>query len=159
MELDQKIRDFANPTKASQEFDMPPLPESMKTWVRSHYQDLSESDPIACYHDRHPDFVDIVLLFLHRAYFAQAMMENPTNPLAGPHGQSVSAAYSSACAVLEDTRIQYLKQPMLCARIWRIWTFAFTAAVSFLAEPIGYPLTLCTGSSRHDSYTRQTDEA
>ncbi len=70
-----------------------------------------------------------VLLFLHRGFFTQAMTEHPSNPLLSPYRKSVIAAYQSACAVLEDTRVQYQKKPLLCARIWRIWSFAFSAAV------------------------------
>lgn len=70
-----------------------------------------------------------VLLHLHRAYFAQAMTEYPADPIGCPYGKSVVAAYTSACVVLEDTRAQFLKKPLLCARIWQIWTFTFAAAV------------------------------
>lgn len=73
-----------------------------------------------------------VLLFLHRAYFAQAMMEHGDNPLSSPYSQSVVAAYSSACVVLQDTKDQFLKKPFLCARIWRIWSFTFSAAVRMI---------------------------
>lgn len=71
-----------------------------------------------------------VLLFLHRGFFAQAMSDDPVNPLRSPYSPSVLAAYSSACTVLDDTRSQFLKKPLLCARVWRIWSFAFSAAVS-----------------------------
>ncbi|KAF9034692.1 hypothetical protein BDZ89DRAFT_1062420 [Hymenopellis radicata] len=91
LELDQKVRDFglANPTNPTIE-DTTAL--SMRNFVRSHYKEL-------------------ILLYLHRAFFTQAMTEYPADPC------------QSACIVLEDTR------PALCARIWRIWSLAFTAAV------------------------------
>ncbi|TFK31500.1 hypothetical protein BDQ12DRAFT_618804 [Crucibulum laeve] len=110
LELDRQIRTIANPQTddANDENDRTAI--SMRTFVRSHYQDL-------------------MLLFLHRAYFAQAMAEHPANPLNSPYGQSVFAAYSSACHVLRDTREQFMKKPLLCSRIWRMWTFSFTAAV------------------------------
>jgi hypothetical protein len=75
-----------------------------------------------------------VLLFLHRGFFAQAMSENPLNPLQATCGQSVLAAYSSACVVLEDTKMQYFKKPLLCARVWRIWSLAFSAAVGQFSD-------------------------
>ncbi|KAF9530528.1 hypothetical protein CPB83DRAFT_850478 [Crepidotus variabilis] len=110
MELDGKIRNLVVPTQdmlATQE-DRTAI--SMRTFVRSHYQEL-------------------MLMFLHRAHFAQAMLENPENPLKGPHSQSVHAAYSSACVVLRDTREQFSKNPSLTSRIWMVWSFAFTATV------------------------------
>ncbi|KAF8958939.1 hypothetical protein BDZ97DRAFT_1428180 [Flammula alnicola] len=110
MELDRKIRDLALPRADVLQNHTDRTAISMRTFVRSHYQEL-------------------MLLFLHRAYFAQAMTEHPDNPLSSPCSQSVTAAYSSACIVLQDTRAQFLKKPLLCARVWRIWSFTFSAAV------------------------------
>ncbi|KAF8180107.1 hypothetical protein BJ912DRAFT_855397 [Pholiota molesta] len=110
MDLDRKIRELALPRADSLQSNADRTAISMRTFVRSHYQEL-------------------MLLFLHRAYFAQAMTEYGDNPLSSPYSQSVTAAYSSACVVLQDTKAQFLKKPFLCARIWRIWTFTFSAAV------------------------------
>ncbi|KAK7461100.1 hypothetical protein VKT23_009029 [Stygiomarasmius scandens] len=111
MDLDSKIRNFTTVPKAG---SSGPVDErtalSMRTFVRSHYQAL-------------------MLMYLHRAYFTQAMTEYPSNPLLSPYRKSVIAAYESACSVLDDTRVQFAKKPDLCARVWRIWSFAFTAAV------------------------------
>ncbi|CAA7269897.1 unnamed protein product [Cyclocybe aegerita] len=70
MELDQKIRDFVPPRPDSSVNQTSRTAMSMRTFVRSHYQDL-------------------MLLFLHRPYFAQAMTEYPDNPLSSPYSQSV----------------------------------------------------------------------
>ncbi|KAF8830284.1 hypothetical protein HHX47_DHR2000523 [Lentinula edodes] len=58
------------------------------------------------------------------------MTEHAANPLISPYGKSVLTAYHAACAVLDDTRIQYQKKPLLVCRVWQIWSFAFSAAVS-----------------------------
>ncbi|KAF9467158.1 hypothetical protein BDZ94DRAFT_1305645 [Collybia nuda] len=108
LDLDRQIRNFTLPQSDDPLDDRTAI--SMRIFVRSHYQDL-------------------LLLFLHRGFFAQAMSENPRNPLEATCGQSVLAAYSSACVVLEDTKMQFLKKPLLCARVWRIWSLAFSAAV------------------------------
>ncbi|KDR74952.1 hypothetical protein GALMADRAFT_249900 [Galerina marginata CBS 339.88] len=110
VELDRKIRDLALPKADASQSRTDRTAISMRIFVRSHYQDL-------------------MLMFLHRAHFAQAMTEYPNNPLHSPYSQSVSAAYSSACSVLQDTRAQFIKKPLLCARIWRMWSLAFSAAV------------------------------
>ena len=126
LELDRKIRSFASVASASDDQnDNTAL--SMRTFVRSHYQDLSKliTAFISC-----PLMVPrLVLLFLHRGFFAQAMAENTDNPLRTTYGESVTAAYQSTCVVLEDTRVQFMKKPTLCARVWRIWSLAFSAAV------------------------------
>ncbi|KAF8077997.1 hypothetical protein FPV67DRAFT_1557423 [Lyophyllum atratum] len=102
LELDRKIRDFVKSTEVDKSKDSRTA-TSMAAFARSHYQDLR--------------------------FFAQAMTENPVDPLQSPYGQSVLAAYSSACVVLKDTRSQYFEKPLLCARIWRIWSLAFSATI------------------------------
>ena len=106
---------------------------SMREFVRSHYQDLSELEELiflnACFADQNFTFCLTVLLFLHRAHFAQAMTESPVNPLKSPYAHSVTAAYASACGVLRSTRDQAEKNLALCSRVWRIWSFTFSAAV------------------------------
>ncbi|KAF9557805.1 hypothetical protein CPC08DRAFT_668314 [Agrocybe pediades] len=108
--MDQKIRNFVPSMKDSPEREGDRTAISMRTFVRSHYQDL-------------------MLLALHRAHFAQVMMEHSDNLTESQYYQSVTAAYSSACTVLRDTRAQFRKKPLLCSRIWRIWSFTFSAAV------------------------------
>jgi hypothetical protein len=72
-------------------------------------------------------------LFLHRGFFAQALTDNPTNPLQSAHSQSFVTAYKCACAVLDVTRNHYVQRPRLVARVWRIWSNAFVAAVGHFA--------------------------
>ncbi|KAK1227718.1 hypothetical protein PQX77_009269 [Marasmius sp. AFHP31] len=109
LELEQKIRQFVTPP-ADAQAQSEGTAQSMRRFVRSHYQDL-------------------MLLYLHRAFFLQAMTDYPENPLLSPYGKSVTTAYHSACVILDDTRSQYTKTPLLTARVWRIWSFAFAAAV------------------------------
>jgi hypothetical protein len=73
------------------------------------------------------------LMFLHRGFFAQALTDNPTNPLQSAHSQSFVTAYKCACAVLDVTRNHYIQSPRLVARVWRIWSNAFVAAVGHFA--------------------------
>lgn len=72
----------------------------------------------------------IALLYLHRGFFAQALIDNPTNPQQSVHGQSFITAYKCACAVLDSTEDHYAQQPLLITRVWRVWSNAFSASVS-----------------------------
>ncbi|KAJ7704352.1 hypothetical protein B0H17DRAFT_921443 [Mycena rosella] len=107
LHLDRRIRNYTQPTATPSDER---TAVSMKNFVRSHYRDL-------------------MLLFLHRAFFAQVMIENAADPLKSPYAHSVLAAYQAACNVLDDTFDQYNKKPLLVPRIWRIWSLAFSAAV------------------------------
>ncbi|KAF7974586.1 hypothetical protein HWV62_11856 [Athelia sp. TMB] len=107
LDLDKRIREFHIPVKdqggAGGE-------NSMQVFVRSHYSELT-------------------LLFLHRGFFAQALTDNPRNPIMSAHGQSFISAYKAACAVLDSTRAQYAHEPGVIARVWRVWSYAFSATV------------------------------
>ncbi|KAG6906781.1 hypothetical protein DXG01_012146 [Tephrocybe rancida] len=109
LELDHKIRAFVKTADVDTSSD-PRTATSMAAFARSHYQAL-------------------LLMFLHRGSFAQAMSDNAIDPLQSPYHASVLAAYTSACLILEDTRSQYFKRPHLVSRVWRIWSLAFSASV------------------------------
>ncbi|KNZ81115.1 hypothetical protein J132_03107 [Termitomyces sp. J132] len=111
LKLDQEIR----ATVKVHEIDISSTSDdrtatSMAVYVRSHYQAL-------------------LLMFLHRGFFAQAMSDSALDLSQSPHGESVFTAYSSACVILADTKSQYYKRPNLISRIWRVWSLAFSAAV------------------------------
>ncbi|KAF8802362.1 hypothetical protein BYT27DRAFT_7173121 [Phlegmacium glaucopus] len=110
MDLDQKIRELSLPNSDTIQSHEDQRAISMRIFAQSHHQEL-------------------MLLFLHRAYFAEAMTENPDNPMNSPYSQSITAAYSSACVVLQDSKTQFMRKPLLCARVWRIWPFTFSAAM------------------------------
>ncbi|KAJ6588378.1 hypothetical protein B0H19DRAFT_922527 [Mycena capillaripes] len=107
LHLDATIRNFAQP-QANPADERTAV--SMKNFIRSHYRDL-------------------MLLFLHRAFFAQVMIEHAADPTQSPYARSVFAAYEGAVNVLDDTVNQFSKKPLLVARVWRIWSLAFSAAV------------------------------
>ncbi|KAF9232449.1 fungal-specific transcription factor domain-containing protein [Melanogaster broomeanus] len=119
MELDRKVREFAIPEPAAQMAtsasgpiplsisgeDMPPS-ESMARFVMSHSREVSN-------------------------FFAQAIIENPVNPLKSQYAPSFLAAYRASSTILRTIEAQYAIHPNLCARFWSTWTFAFSAAVVF----------------------------
>jgi hypothetical protein len=71
-----------------------------------------------------------VLLYIHRSFFAQAIIEYPVNPLRSPYAGSFLAAYRASATILRTIRDHFAIQPALCSRFWSMWTFAFSAAVS-----------------------------
>lgn len=77
-----------------------------------------------------------VLLALHRSFFAQAITDSSMNPFESPYGYSFVTAYESACVVLRTTTDHYIKHPELFSRIWMVWSFNFTSAVSRIFSPL-----------------------
>ncbi|KAI8996460.1 fungal-specific transcription factor domain-containing protein [Trametes punicea] len=121
MELDRKLREFPIPPDAAalrEDLENPPdseppsLQESMIRFVLSHSR-------------------EVILLFLHRSFFAQAIMDCPRNPLRSAYAHSFLVACRSSGTILKVVREQFSAFPSMCARFWVIWTFAFSSAVVF----------------------------
>ncbi|KAF8639464.1 hypothetical protein AX16_010317, partial [Volvariella volvacea WC 439] len=74
-------------------------------------------------------FRTIALLYLHRSFFAQAMLDYPSNPLKSPYSPSFLAAYRCASGVIKLNLNHFDRYPELCCRWWSIWTHLFSAAI------------------------------
>ncbi|KAJ3976024.1 hypothetical protein EV361DRAFT_1001583, partial [Lentinula raphanica] len=112
MDLDRKVREF-------------PLPENFID--RGADSDMSFSF-MKCVLDH---IRETVLMYIHRSFFAQAIIDQPTNPLKSVYAPSFLAAYRAAATILRSVREQFILWPNSCARFWTMWTFAFSAAVVF----------------------------
>ncbi|KIK92895.1 hypothetical protein PAXRUDRAFT_829537 [Paxillus rubicundulus Ve08.2h10] len=111
LELDRKIREFSIPRVEGAGPDHAErISWQMQSFARSHYRELT-------------------LLFLHRGFFAQALTDFPWDPLRSPFRHSFLTTYQCATVILDATGNQFAEQPVLCARVWRIWSFAFSAAI------------------------------
>ena len=77
-----------------------------------------------------------VLLFIHRSFFAQAILEQPINPLKSNYAPSFLAAYRASTTILKSVKELYEIAPSSAARHLSMWTQAFGAAVcnSFAAD-------------------------
>ncbi|KAH9053247.1 fungal-specific transcription factor domain-containing protein, partial [Lactarius vividus] len=74
---------------------------------------------------------DVVLLFLHRNFFVQALIEDPENPIRGQYAPSFLATVRASKNILRTVEEQLPVQPVIVSRFWTIWTFTFSAAVVF----------------------------
>lgn len=70
-------------------------------------------------------------MYIHRSFFAQAIIEQPVNPLKSPYAPSFLAAYRASSTILKSVGEQFNVWPNSCSRFWTMWTFAFSAAVCF----------------------------
>ncbi|EJD41074.1 hypothetical protein AURDEDRAFT_186731 [Auricularia subglabra TFB-10046 SS5] len=69
-----------------------------------------------------------LLLFLHRSFFADALMEHPEDPLKSRYAQSVLAAFRSAFYITTSVRAVYDRAP-LSLRFWIYCTQSFSACL------------------------------
>ncbi|KAG6335793.1 hypothetical protein ID866_3289 [Astraeus odoratus] len=74
---------------------------------------------------------EVILLYIHRSYFAQAIIENPVNPLKSVYTPSFLAAYRASLTILHTVKAQFNTHESLTARFWPVWTFLFSATVVF----------------------------
>ncbi|KLO09678.1 hypothetical protein SCHPADRAFT_833710 [Schizopora paradoxa] len=74
-------------------------------------------------------FKEVVLLYIHRNFFARALLDSPTNPLRSPFAPSFLAAYRSATQLLKVLRENFDAFSYLFIRLWPIWAHALAASV------------------------------
>ncbi|KAG0703549.1 fungal-specific transcription factor domain-containing protein [Suillus ampliporus] len=111
IELDRKIRDMELPKYAQRPpRDGAELAEAMKHYMPRNYRHLT-------------------LLYIHRCFFAEAVSNNPTNPMSSPYAPSFLAGYRSACELISGLRTQFDLFPAQIARFWVLWTHAFSSSV------------------------------
>ncbi|EIN09837.1 hypothetical protein PUNSTDRAFT_125868 [Punctularia strigosozonata HHB-11173 SS5] len=72
---------------------------------------------------------DQTLLYIHRCYFAQAVCDQPADPLKSPYAPSFLAAYRSACNILNTLKEIAEVYPAELARCGELWSHAFSSAV------------------------------
>ena len=71
----------------------------------------------------------VALFYMHRGYFAQALEDNPNDPIGSKYAASVLAAYSSACSFVGLIESLYQQHPELLERMWFFFTHVFSCAV------------------------------
>jgi hypothetical protein len=144
MDLDRKVREFPIPEDASamaasagpaNDEQLTPAGTIMRC-LRSHAREVSKCSVLSTRIHRLLTST-IVLLYIHRGFFAKAITDHPLNPLRSQYAPSFLAAYRASATILQTVRDQFAVHPKLCSRFWSMWTFAFTASVS------ACPFTFC----------------
>ncbi|TFY73407.1 hypothetical protein EWM64_g10605, partial [Hericium alpestre] len=121
LELDRRVRDMELPRYAT---EPPPrgagFDVTMSCYMPVNYRCLT-------------------LVYIHRAFFAQGLCDQPADPLKSSYALSVSAGYRSACELLGSVREQFAFAPEQIARFWVLWTHAFSSAVMLALVPVRAP--------------------
>ncbi|KIM50872.1 hypothetical protein SCLCIDRAFT_751043 [Scleroderma citrinum Foug A] len=72
---------------------------------------------------------EAILLYIHRSYFSQAIIENPDNPSKSTYANSFIAAYRASTTILHTFKAQFDAHGGLICRFWPIWSYLFSAAM------------------------------
>jgi hypothetical protein len=127
MELDKKVREFPLPegtSSSSNDFTI-----AFQKCLLEHVRECREYLSLHLVSRRNVQCILAVLLYIHRSFFAQAIMEQPTNPLKSPYAHSFLAAYRASSTILKSVQQQFEIRPIPSARFWAMWTFALSSAV------------------------------
>ena len=77
-------------------------------------------------------FFYLVLLYIHRSYFAKVLLRHPRNPLQSPYAPSFLSAFRCSLSILHLIRDCHEQNPKLLLRSWLVCKHAFSALVSFI---------------------------
>ncbi|KAJ7257895.1 fungal-specific transcription factor domain-containing protein [Mycena haematopus] len=72
---------------------------------------------------------ETVLFYMHRGFFAQALQDNPTDPMGHKFAPSVLAAYTSACTYVGLIESLFKQHPVLTERMWFYFMHVFSCAI------------------------------
>lgn len=79
--------------------------------------------------------VRIVMQYLHRSFFAQAMLDFPTNPLLSPFAPSFLTAYRCASIIIKAAAHQFARCARMAMRVWFLMYHVFSAGVRAVCSP------------------------
>ncbi|KZP20102.1 hypothetical protein FIBSPDRAFT_1045158 [Athelia psychrophila] len=116
LELDRKVRDMV-------------LPPALNVFLRTEDAQTYVSAGVYMKGCLLSSFRSGSMLFMHRSFFAQALLDHPENPLRSPYATSFLATYRAA-SFLISIAIKHLERyPELFMRWWVTWTQLFSAAI------------------------------
>ncbi|KAJ3936499.1 MAG: fungal-specific transcription factor domain-containing protein [Lentinula lateritia] len=102
-------------------------------------QNETSSITLKSFHLTH--FRALVAMFIHRAFFAQALLQSPSNPLSSVYAPSFLAAYRAASIVVHCVVKHFYKYYQILSRFWAIWNGLLTAGTI-----LGLIVTRCPSS-------------
>ncbi|KDQ57026.1 hypothetical protein JAAARDRAFT_157067 [Jaapia argillacea MUCL 33604] len=115
LELDRKVRQT-------------PLPNSFKLYLEPEDEDYRR--PSVCMRGYLAgNYRMMTMLFIHRSFFAQALLDHPLNPFRSPYAPSYLAAYRCAAIVIKSSIHYFERCPHLIIRFATFWTHVFSASV------------------------------
>ncbi|GBE86700.1 hypothetical protein SCP_0905800 [Sparassis crispa] len=112
LDIDRRVRQMTPPPirlylrPDEDDYSNPAL--CMKSYVLSHHR-------------------SIVMIHIHRTFFAQALLDYPKNPLSSPFAPSFLAANRCASILLRSFVHHHERCSDLCSRSWVMWSHAFSS--------------------------------
>ncbi|KAF7347397.1 hypothetical protein MVEN_01495500 [Mycena venus] len=117
LELDRRVRELS-------------VPESYKPYpTRADGEEEYYSSAASLRGAYASQYRAVTMIYLHRSFFAQAMLDFPTNPLRSPFATSFLTAYRSASVIIKGTAYQFDRNAEMAMRVWFLLHQTFSAAI------------------------------
>ncbi|KAL0072282.1 hypothetical protein AAF712_000044 [Marasmius tenuissimus] len=116
LELDRKVREFQLPIKPN-------------VTIEEDGEDVYRSSSLTLRDFYGGQYRTVTMLYLHRSFFAHAMLTSPSNPLLSPFAPSFLAAYRAASMLVKAGVQMYDRCPQITGRVWFLMYHVFSAAV------------------------------
>ncbi|KAJ3772919.1 fungal-specific transcription factor domain-containing protein [Lentinula raphanica] len=71
----------------------------------------------------------LVTMFIHRAFFAQALLQSPSNPLDSVYAPSFLATYRAASTLVHSNVKHFYKYAPILSRFWALWNGILSAGI------------------------------
>lgn len=141
LELDRAIQDYKD------RIVFPSPVSAARTYPTQQTSDVLQDIAVQLYKN-------VVLMHIHRGFFAEALMKYPSNPLQSPFAHSFTAAYRGSVKLLGIARTRFDEMSHLLIRMWPIWAHSLTAAVI-----VGSVALHCRGNSMAGPAAIELDHA
>ncbi|KAJ7216791.1 hypothetical protein B0H12DRAFT_1153995 [Mycena haematopus] len=117
LELDRRVRELS-------------MPDSYKPYpTRADGEEEYHSSAASLRGAYAGSYRAVTMIYLHRSFFAQAMLDFPSNPLRSPFATSFLTAYRSASVIIKGTAYQFDRNAEIAMRVWFILHQTFSAAI------------------------------
>ncbi|KAJ3844127.1 fungal-specific transcription factor domain-containing protein [Lentinula raphanica] len=129
LDLDRLVREHPLPQKydplraLSNTFE-----ESSATVSNEHPGDDATSQALKGHHLT--QFRAVVIMHIHRAFFAHALLQSPSDPLNSVYASSLLAAYRIASVLVHLNVRNFHKYSEHLSRYWEIWTGLLSAGIT-----------------------------
>ncbi|KAK7026792.1 hypothetical protein VNI00_015450 [Paramarasmius palmivorus] len=118
MDLDRKVRECR-------------LPTGFRPYVNIEEdgEEIYRNSGLALRDFYASQFRTVTMLYLHRSFFAHAMLTNPNNPFLSPFASSFLAVYRGASIIVKAAVHMFDRCAEMAGRVWFLMYHVFSAAV------------------------------
>ncbi|KAJ4490621.1 fungal-specific transcription factor domain-containing protein [Lentinula aciculospora] len=130
LDLDRLVREHPLPQKYDPVRSMSTALEKNSTRMNEEEEHVGYEASLNALKGHHlTQFRAVVVMHVHRAFFAQALLQSPSDPLGSVYAPSFLAAYRTASTMIHLNVKHFYKYSNVLSRYWEIWTGILSAGI------------------------------